>query len=134
VLPGARSDWAEAMRHEIAYIEDDAAALRWAVGCVSASYAARLAALAQRHWRVSPGPVVAGSALLLMAMALQGHASDQATPPARDETNCELPAVSPEIQPSQGRDNSEMDRLAVNPTPCFKGHATMRNGRWNGMP
>jgi hypothetical protein len=120
------------MRHEIAYIEDDAAALRWAVGCVAASYATRLAALARR-WRVSPGPVVAGSALLLMAMALQGHASDEASP-ARDETSCELPAVAPEIQPSQGRDNSEMNPQAVNPTPCLKGHATMRNGRWNGLP
>jgi hypothetical protein len=119
------------MRHEIAYIENDAAALRWAVGCVSASYAARLAALAQRYWRVSPGPVVAGSALLLMAMALQGHASDEASPPARDQTDCERPAMAPEIQPSQDRDRRE---IVVNPTPCFKGRATMRNGQWNGMP
>jgi hypothetical protein len=30
VLPGARSNWADAMRRELDYIEDDRAALRWA--------------------------------------------------------------------------------------------------------
>src|SRR5712691_10318810 len=43
VLPGARTPWAEAMRRELDYIEDDPAALRWALGCVVASYKARLA-------------------------------------------------------------------------------------------
>jgi hypothetical protein len=79
VLPGARSGWAEAMRRELDYIEDDRAALRWAIGCVMASYAQRLAALPRSRWRVTSGAVVAGSMLLLIAMVLQVHASDQAS-------------------------------------------------------
>ncbi len=43
VLPAA-SPWAQAMRREIDYIEDDRAALGWALGCVLASYKARVAA------------------------------------------------------------------------------------------
>jgi hypothetical protein len=42
VLPGARSPWADAMRRELDYIGDDRAALRWALGCILASYRARL--------------------------------------------------------------------------------------------
>jgi hypothetical protein len=79
VLPGARSGWAEAMRRELDYIEDDRAALRWAIGCVTASYAQRLATLPRSRWRVTSGAVVAGSMLLLIAMVLQVHASDQAS-------------------------------------------------------
>ncbi|MBI3513596.1 MAG: CHASE2 domain-containing protein [Proteobacteria bacterium] len=45
VLPPARGAWAEAMRRELDHIEDDRAALRWAVGCVLSSYRARLPAL-----------------------------------------------------------------------------------------
>jgi hypothetical protein len=78
-LPGARSGWAEAMRRELDYIEDDRAALRWAIGCVMASYAARLAALPRSRWRVTSGAVAAGSMLLLVAMVLQVHASDRAS-------------------------------------------------------
>jgi hypothetical protein len=79
VLPGARSGWAEAMRRELDYIEDDRAALRWAIGCVMAGYAERLAALPRSRWQVTSGSVVAGSALLLIAMVLQVHASDRAS-------------------------------------------------------
>jgi hypothetical protein len=46
VLPAA-SPWAKAMRRELDYIEDDRAALHWALGCVVASYKARLAARAE---------------------------------------------------------------------------------------
>src|SRR5712691_1829150 len=94
VLPGARSLWADAMRRELDYIEDDRAALRWAIGCVMASYTTRLAALPRLRWRVLSRPVVAGSMLmLLIALALQGHASDQTRPslPAFEETTCDLP-------------------------------------------
>src|SRR5712691_9242136 len=66
VLPGARSLWADAMRRELDYIEDDRAALRWAIGCVMASYAARLAALPRLRWRVSSRPVVASILLLFL--------------------------------------------------------------------
>jgi pimeloyl-ACP methyl ester carboxylesterase len=99
VLPGARSGWADAMQRELDYIEDDHAALRWAIGCVMASYSARLAALQQPRWRVSSGPAVAGSMLLLVAMALQGHASEEASLPAFDETTCDLPDMTPDIRP-----------------------------------
>jgi hypothetical protein len=78
-LPGARSGWADAMRRELDYIEDDRAALRWAIGCVMASYAARLAALQRSRWRVTSGAVATGSVLLLIAMVLQVHASDRAS-------------------------------------------------------
>lgn len=133
VLPGARSDWAEAMRREIEYIEDDAAALRWAAGCVTASYGARLADLAQPRWRVAPGPVVAGSALLLMAMALQGHASDEATPPAREEPGCERPAMLPQVQPQPGRDRGGLHRQDLTgANPCS--HEGREDGRWNKNP
>jgi len=99
VLPGARSGWADAMQHELDYIEDDRAALRWAIGCVTASYSARLAALPRLRWRVSSAPVLAGSMLLFIAMALQGHASDEASLPAFDETTCDLPDMTPDIRP-----------------------------------
>jgi hypothetical protein len=89
VLPGARSGWADAMQRELDYIEDDRAALRWAIGCVTASYSSRLSALPRLRWRVASAPVMAGSLLLLIAMALQGHASDEASLPASDETTCD---------------------------------------------
>ena len=89
VLPGARSGWADAMQRELDYIEDDRAALRWAIGCVTASYSSRLAALPRLRWRVASAPVVAGSLLLLIAMALQGHASDEASLAASDQTSCD---------------------------------------------
>lgn len=41
-LPHRRADWADAIRHEVDFIENDKAALRWAVGCVIASYAERI--------------------------------------------------------------------------------------------
>jgi hypothetical protein len=89
VLPGAETGWADAMQRELDYIEDDRAALRWAIGCVTASYSSRLAALPRLRWRVASAPVMAGSLLLLIAMALQGHASDEASLPASDETSCD---------------------------------------------
>lgn len=41
-----RDDWASAMRGELEGIEDDGAALRWAMGCLYAGYAERIAAAA----------------------------------------------------------------------------------------
>ena len=133
VLPGARSDWADAMRREIEYIEHDAAALRWAVGCITASYSARLADLAQPRWRVAPGPVVAGSALLLMAMALQGHASDEATPRALEAPGCERSTVPPQIQPQPSQNPGGLHRQDLTgASPCS--HEGRENGRWNKNP
>ena len=107
LLPGAQSAWADAMRHELDYIEDDRTALRWAIGCLMASYGARLAPLRRLWWRVASapvvagGPVVAGSMLLLMALELQGHAGDRTEPafPAFEETACDLPDLTPDIRP-----------------------------------
>jgi hypothetical protein len=97
VLPGSRSPWAEAMRRELEYIEDDRAALRWAIGCVMASYAARLAALPRLRWRALSRPVLAGSMLLFIALAM-GHAGDRTAPsPAVfEDTTCDLPDMSPD--------------------------------------
>jgi hypothetical protein len=99
VLPGVRSNWADAMRRELDYIEDDRAALRWAIGCLTASYMTRLAALPQLGWRVSSGRVVAGILLLFIALAVQGHASGEASLPFFEETTCDLPDVTPDIRP-----------------------------------
>ncbi len=41
VLPPLRSPWGEAMKHELDHIEGDVEALRWAAGCVIASYLER---------------------------------------------------------------------------------------------
>jgi len=42
VLPRARREWAQAMSSEIWHIPDDAAAFKWACGCVLASYYERI--------------------------------------------------------------------------------------------
>lgn len=87
------------MRRELDYIEDDRAALRWAIGCVMASYLARLAALPRLGWRVSSKPIVAGVLLLLTALAaVQGHANGEALLPTFEETTCDLPEVTPDIR------------------------------------
>jgi hypothetical protein len=57
VLLSGRSPWADAMRHELDYIEDDAAAFSWSLGCVLTSYRFRLARLrcfsTPAVWRMS---------------------------------------------------------------------------------
>jgi hypothetical protein len=42
IPPSTRSSWAEAIRREVEHIEDDRAALGWAIGSVLASYAERI--------------------------------------------------------------------------------------------
>jgi pimeloyl-ACP methyl ester carboxylesterase len=102
VLPGASSSWAQAMRHELDYITDDTAALRWAFGCMLASYKARF----MRRPRFSPRAAwrhvaTSGALMLLIGLALQEHAGGQTEPPlpAFDETTCDLPGVAPELRP-----------------------------------
>lgn len=56
-LPKARFQWATAMAHEVGCITDDAAALRWAFGCVLASYKERITAMGVPA--VNPGPTIA---------------------------------------------------------------------------
>jgi pimeloyl-ACP methyl ester carboxylesterase len=98
VLPGAPS-WAQAMRHELDYIADDSAALRWALGCMLASYKARLTHRFNQRaaWRQV---ATSGALMLLIGLALQEHAGGQTEPPrpAFDETTCSLPDVSPELR------------------------------------
>jgi len=101
MLPSAPSSWAQAMRHELDYIADDSAALRWAFGCMLASYKARLT-----HWpRFSPRPAwrhvaTSGALMLLIGLALQERAGGQTEPPRPDfdETTCDLPDWSPELR------------------------------------
>jgi hypothetical protein len=100
VLPSAT--WAQAMQHEFHYIADDKAALRWAFGCMLASYKARLT----HRPRLSPRATwrhvaTSGVLMLLIGLALQEHAASQTEPPRPgfDETACELPGVSPELRP-----------------------------------
>jgi hypothetical protein len=119
VLPGARSGWADAMRRELDYIGDDRAALRWAIGCVTASYSARLAALPRLRWRIATGPVVAGSMLLLVTMALQGHANEEASPAAFDATICDRPDATPDTHPLRSRDRSEFHRPSEAGAGCI---------------
>lgn len=101
VLPSAPSSWADAMRHELDYIADDKAALRWAFGCTLASYKARVThrlRFSPRAWR---HVATSGALMLMIGLALQEHAGGQTEPPQPgfDETTCDLPGVSPEIRP-----------------------------------
>jgi hypothetical protein len=103
VLPGARSPWAEAMRRELDYIEDDRAALRWAVGCVLASYKARIAAWSGFRTRaVLRHAATSGAMMLLIGLALLENAGGQTEPPRPvfDETTCDRPNVSPDVDPT----------------------------------
>jgi pimeloyl-ACP methyl ester carboxylesterase len=101
VLPGARSQWADAMRRELDYIADDPAALRWALGCVLASYRARLThrpgLRAPAAWRQV---ATSGALMLLIGLALQGNAGGQTElpRPAFDETTCDLSGVAPGLR------------------------------------
>jgi hypothetical protein len=53
VLPRGRSDWARAMQTEIEHIASNSAALRWAAGCVYASYAERMRVMQIGTLRIS---------------------------------------------------------------------------------
>ena|SRR5436309_623638 len=103
VMPGARSPWAEAMRRELDYIEHDQAALRWALGCVLASYRLRLAEgplwSVRCTWR---NVAASGALMLLIGLTLQVSAEGQTEPPrpGLDETTCDRPDVSPHVVPN----------------------------------
>jgi pimeloyl-ACP methyl ester carboxylesterase len=102
VLPGTRSPWADAMRRELDYIEDDQAALRWALGCVLASYKARLAHRpgfnTRAAWRHA---ATSGGLMLFIGLALLENAGGepQGPGPIFSETTCDLPNISQEIRP-----------------------------------
>jgi pimeloyl-ACP methyl ester carboxylesterase len=90
VLPGEYAAWADAMLNELHYINDDRAAVRWAVGCVIACYAQRLLRV-----RLLLRPAGAGVLMMLAVVgALEAHA---AFVPAFAETACALPDMSADI-------------------------------------
>jgi hypothetical protein len=94
MLPGTRSPWAQAMRRELDYIADDRVALRWALGCVLASYRVRLVHRLRLGGRAVGRALATGSVLmLLIGVALQEHAGGQTQPPrpSFDATACDLP-------------------------------------------
>src|SRR6266566_2638691 len=137
VLPGARSPWAEAMRRELDYIADDRAALRWALGCVLASYRARLT-LPRIQGRVGRGAVLrhaaaSGALMLLIGLALLENAGGQTEPPqpASNETTCDPPNISPDIGPTLSSGTvsvpRDIDHSAQAPdTPCADRTAPIR--------
>ena len=79
VLPPNREHWADAMAAELAHIPDDPAALKWALGCVLASYSERI----QHMTTVKPGLsrwVLFVEMLCFLAMPTLGF-FDVLTPP-----------------------------------------------------
>jgi hypothetical protein len=71
VLPPLRSPWGEAMKHELDHIEGDVEALRWAAGCVIASYLERGGRKMNQSFGKSFGTIVRKpSAFLPLAMSL----------------------------------------------------------------
>src|SRR5262249_43855076 len=136
-LPGARSPWAEAMRRELDYIADDRAALRWALGCVLASYKARLTLPRIRGW-VGRGAVLrhaatSGALMLFIGLALLQNAGGQTEParPVLNDTTCDPSNISPDIGPmlSSGTVSvpRDSDHSAQAPdTPCADRTAPIR--------
>lgn len=68
MLPRNRSSWAEAIEREGQYIENDAAALRWAMGGVLASYRERIMAM-DLHQRMNRLSAIAPTVMSLLALA-----------------------------------------------------------------
>jgi len=100
VLPGAPSPWADAMRCELDYIGDDPAALRWALGCVLASYRVRLTHRpcfgARTAWRQV---ATSGVLMLLIGLALLENAGGQTEPPRPAFDEIEPPCRGTDEQP-----------------------------------
>lgn len=69
VVPPERSEWAEAMQHELEYIERDLSALTWAVGCVMAGYIQRGVEKMNQHAFSFSAIIRKPSALFPMAMS-----------------------------------------------------------------
>jgi hypothetical protein len=69
VIPRNRSDWAEAMENEFDYIENDLSVLRWAAGCVIASYIQRGVEKMDQHMFSFSAVVKKPSAFLPLAMS-----------------------------------------------------------------
>ena len=124
VLPGA--PWADAMRRELDYIGDDPAALQWALGCVVASYRARLSQWFSLRptWRQV---ATSGALMVLIGLALQENAGGQTQPPwpACDEPGASRISSTPETG-SSPRPAARSDGLKHDPTACEAISATDR--------
>ncbi len=100
-LPAAAaSPWADAMRRELDYIEDDRTALRWAFGCVLASYTARMVARSGSRTRdLLRQAVASGALMLVIGLVFLENAGGQteAPRPIRDEPACERPNTITEM-------------------------------------
>jgi len=112
VMPVARSSWADAMRRELDYIPNDAAALRWALGCVLASYRSTLT---HRPWlRLRPAwrqVAASGAVILLIGFTLQVSAEGQTEPPRPDpNVTCDRADVSQQIV-RRNHDNTNPERV-----------------------
>jgi hypothetical protein len=129
VLPSAGSPWADAMRRELDYIADDPAALRWALGCIVASYRVRLTHrpnfCGRTAWRYV---ATSGVLMLLIGFALDENAGGQPAPPrpAFDESTCDVPSA-PEIRARlrcgtvsvpRNYDNPDAGRFNGELSPC----------------
>ncbi|HKW19592.1 MAG TPA: hypothetical protein VJO35_18935 [Terriglobales bacterium] len=68
-VPPERREWAEAMEHELEYVERDLSALRWAAGCVMAVYIQRGVQKMNQHVFSFRVIIRKPSALLPMAMS-----------------------------------------------------------------
>ena len=70
VLPESRTEWAQAMNNELEHVEGDLAALRWAAGCVLASYIERGGRKMDPETSSFTGIVRKPSAFVPLAMSL----------------------------------------------------------------
>jgi hypothetical protein len=137
VLPGARNpsagNWGEAMRRELTYIEDDRAALRWALGCVVASYKARLTARPgftggtdARH--ILRHAAACGAVMLVIGFTFLENAESQTEPPRQvpEETACDQAAPSGMVEPA--RNAGPVDRASdpAGETSCPGRNAPVR--------
>ena len=114
IMPRTRSPWAEAMRRELDYIEDDRAALRWAIGSVAASYAAQFVVVLRFCGRMLSRPLLAAGMLLSVALAL-AHATDLAKQPdCGARPNVAAPADSRLTKNPSCSDRSEPARFLAN--------------------
>ena len=113
VVPGASAPWADAMRRELDYIDDDLAALRWALGCVLACYrmrlTERLALRVRAGWRQA---AACGALMLVIGLALQDRAGGQTEPP---RPPVDVQACEPGNAPA---DVSTRSGSALSPDAC----------------
>jgi hypothetical protein len=116
--PGA--PWAEAMRRELDYIADDRAALGWALGCVLASYKARLAARSGSRTRdVLQQVAASGAVMLVIGFAFLENAGGQTEPPqpVRDKPSCDARNTAVDTGQTPPSTASWLARDAGRPAP-----------------